>query len=311
MARQMDSGVNVNPAPFTEMLPVGWYRVEFEVAGDYDDVELRRRLMMVYSHQRDGVERLIDDLRSGVPDCFETEPLEPDSSELERKVEEHVDEWMSRYFDDPEELMDNVRPTLRNVARHMAQNNRVPPKFFPFEERETHDLDAMAAQMIEEGVTRAEEPKILKREYGQSDRLWNQIYPTFDHFKQAYDGAVNRLQSEKDGGMDPTGTDDPDPVEPSQDLKDEVIERDRWRCLCCDYDQKRNLEVDHVRPYYLGGQPIRENLQTLCCHCNREKGATFINFRTHVTPLDSPPDHFLVERPAPDTTNKIKQPGKW
>lgn len=311
LARQMDSGANVSPAPYTEMLPVGWYRTEFEVAGDYDDVEHRRHLMMVYSHQREAVKSLIRELKSGVPDCFGLAPLEADDSRAAARVEQHLDDWLERFFDDPDELMDNVRPTLRNVARHMAQNNRVPPEFFRFEERDKHDLDAMAAQLIEQGVSRADEPKILKREYGQSDRLWDQFYPTFRHFKQAYDGVVNRIQSDLDGPVDPDEPETPDDIEPSQELKDEVIERDRWRCVCCDYDRERYLEVDHVRPYYLGGQPLRENLQTLCRHCNREKGAKFINFRTHATPLESPPDHCVIGRHAPDTKDQIKTPEWW
>ena len=32
LARQMDSGINVNPAPYKAFLPIGWYRVEFYCA---------------------------------------------------------------------------------------------------------------------------------------------------------------------------------------------------------------------------------------------------------------------------------------
>jgi 5-methylcytosine-specific restriction endonuclease McrA len=32
-----------------------------------------------------------------------------------------------------------------------------------------------------------------------------------------------------------------------------------------------NLELDHIRPRFAGGKPVRENAQTLCRKCNREK----------------------------------------
>ena len=40
LARQMDSGINVNPAPYKAFLPIGWYRVEYYARAEgSDDVE--------------------------------------------------------------------------------------------------------------------------------------------------------------------------------------------------------------------------------------------------------------------------------
>lgn len=77
-----------------------------------------------------------------------------------------------------------------------------------------------------------------------------------------------------------------------------VYQRDQFRCLHCGwgpkvpdgYDgryalgdvvldpasgqyQARLLELDHVFPRSLGGEPTFDNLQTLCNSCNVEKGA--------------------------------------
>ncbi|MFP4600649.1 MAG: DEAD/DEAH box helicase, partial [Persicimonas sp.] len=70
LARQMDTGVNVNALPYTELLPVGWYRVEYEAPGDYDDIEQVRELLIVYDDQHDAFDELITELESGAPEVF-------------------------------------------------------------------------------------------------------------------------------------------------------------------------------------------------------------------------------------------------
>ena len=42
---------------------------------------------------------------------------------------------------------------------------------------------------------------------------------------------------------------------------------------CREHFQTRHLEVDHVVPQSVGGTDHRSNLQLLCGHCNRRKGA--------------------------------------
>jgi 5-methylcytosine-specific restriction endonuclease McrA len=43
------------------------------------------------------------------------------------------------------------------------------------------------------------------------------------------------------------------------------------RCEACGRTER--LEVDHIIPWSKGGRHDRENLQCLCCRCNRRKGA--------------------------------------
>lgn len=56
------------------------------------------------------------------------------------------------------------------------------------------------------------------------------------------------------------------------DLRREVYAADGWKCAFC--RSTRKLEIDHIIPLSKGGTDDRSNLQTLCEHCNRKKGAT-------------------------------------
>lgn len=60
-------------------------------------------------------------------------------------------------------------------------------------------------------------------------------------------------------------------------LRIAVLERDRYRCLCCGTDV--GLTMDHVEPVVDGGPSTYENLQTLCQPCNSRKGVHTIDYR--------------------------------
>ena len=53
-------------------------------------------------------------------------------------------------------------------------------------------------------------------------------------------------------------------------LRLRIFERDNWRCVRC--RKVGRMECDHVIPLRKGGgQYDRDNLQTLCAGCHREK----------------------------------------
>jgi hypothetical protein len=53
-------------------------------------------------------------------------------------------------------------------------------------------------------------------------------------------------------------------------LRQQVMERDAYRCtLCGDW---HNLELDHIYPVWRGGEDTAENLRVLCGDCNSLKG---------------------------------------
>ena len=56
-------------------------------------------------------------------------------------------------------------------------------------------------------------------------------------------------------------------------IKDTLYDKQGRNCTRCVHRFKyRHLEVDHIVPKTKGGQDVDENLQLLCCYCNRVKG---------------------------------------
>jgi len=52
-----------------------------------------------------------------------------------------------------------------------------------------------------------------------------------------------------------------------------VLKRDRYRCSICNQRlRKSRLDVDHIVPIRMGGNPYdKENLRTLCKDCHKAK----------------------------------------
>ena len=315
LARQMDSGINVNPAPYKAFLPIGWYRVEYyaQVEGT-DDVEPVGQLVMVFEDEKPCFERLIKVLNNEELGAFEE-----DSVRL-GDVRERVDQWHEKFFSDGDARVGGgMIEDLFSVARHMAQNERQVPKFFPFDVRDDHDLDAVAQEHLAQGLDDRAKAAALKGEYTRQDRFWRVIYYTYPLFKSHYDACINRILDAIEHGNDPEShrpsfkTPQPIPfVEPSEELKERVKSRDAFHCLCCGYGKQRpQLQVDHISPSYFGGNNHFDNLQTLCKVCNgpNGKGIENISFRNNQTTLTMAPSRL----PTPNTPTGIhaKEPEWW
>lgn len=58
----------------------------------------------------------------------------------------------------------------------------------------------------------------------------------------------------------------------SNELRQEIFERDGYTCVNCGSTEKESLEIDHIKPISKGGKTEPDNLQTLCHDCNIRKG---------------------------------------
>jgi predicted restriction endonuclease len=71
----------------------------------------------------------------------------------------------------------------------------------------------------------------------------------------------------------------------SGSVRYQVLSRAKFRCELCGIPaDEKNIEVDHIRPKYLGGKNDLSNFQALCCSCNSAKRNTdntdFRDFKT-------------------------------
>jgi superfamily II DNA or RNA helicase len=289
LARQMDAGQNVNALPYTSMLPVGWYRVEYEIAVDGDQTEPRRELLVVFDQQHEAFHALISELEADVPAVFQDEALEPENPLLTEEAAQLIDGWVEHFFDEGH-LTDTVPRNVRAIARHMGQNGGRAPKFFPFEARDTHDLDRIAQRTLDERLIEPEIVQLLRTEYRQSDKLWQNLYPTFLNFRNAFEACRNRIMGI---GLDEDSDGGPGPITPdmprrwfTEEERAQIFKRDDGVCVACGH--KHALTADHIQPFYFGGQTVISNGQTLCTWCNKLKADRYINFIDELTDLPGP-----------------------
>ena len=293
LAQQLDSGINVASRPYLSLLPIGWYRVGYDVLVEgTDDVESERALVMVFEGQEGAYEGAIVELQGA-----RTDELADESASLEAN-RVLIEKVRSAHFRNVEEHgFTDLLGDLFQIARHIAQADGAAPRFFPFESRQAHDLDAVAAGHIADDLGPARVKAMLAAEYERGDRFWREVYPRFDLYKSEYDSVVNRLLEVGSGTSHAPIVSNPAALpdrEPPRDRKQHVFDRDK-RCLCC--GSTKRLRADHVKSAYLGGGTETENLQTLCEACNGHKSTRSIDFRVTQTPHTRPPEVFpFIER---------------
>jgi ATP-dependent helicase IRC3 len=273
----MDSGLTVTPGPFLSLMPVGWYRTQYDaLVEDTDDTETVRDLVMVFDDSERSFTSFIAHLAKTDLGAFANERL------TLAPVKTTLEDWASRFF--PEHgpgYRDELLKSLLDIARHMAQNEGNAPDFIHFEVRAGHDLDAVAQTFVNRDLRLSELHQALHTEYQRADRYWPALYSSFDRFKSHHDACVNRLTlpaSRPERLAPPTREVLPD-REPTEEVKAQVKRRDGYTCLCCGETTSRLLQIDHVAPSYVGGDNSLANLQTLCKTCNQTKDINTINFR--------------------------------
>ena len=245
LSRLMFERNNIEIGPFLKSIPIGWYKTNFySLSKGQDDYTEVNRLVLVFDEEKDRYDKLMDRFNSVNLFAYEEEEIRIEDHENE------IERWSEEFFHNVDSIGD-IENNIFYIACHMAQNDKEKPKFFPFEERDLHDMDALARKYME--YTYIEADSALRHEYTRNDRYWNTIYPSYDLFKQQYDACVNRILNLGKYKLSPAFTSPTKPVHgPSDDIKRKVKEKYPI-CLCCGDDRKQLLEVDHVNPRYMGG----------------------------------------------------------
>lgn len=292
LVQQLDSGTNVTPGPFTSLMPVGWYRVAFDVClPGSDEIESRDQLVMVFDDERKGFDKLIQALLASTPEVFGEEAV---SFEAQRAT---LEGWREKFLDDAARSSNDLLFDIFTVARHVGQGHGVP-EFFPFEIRRDHDLDAIARDFIARDLGPKSIREGLLAEYERKDRFWRALFPRFEQLRSYYDGCQARILAGPESGahVEPIGRETPTEREPSEEVKAQVKRRDGNRCLAC--GASKFLQVDHIVSWHEGGSNDIDNLQTICKVCNNKKDTRMIRFTTQRTTLSSPP-HALEQVDPP------------
>jgi hypothetical protein len=129
---------------WAESIPGQGTTFSFTIQAETEEIELVQRLIMVFDNEQDNYRKLIDYLSDPRPIEFEDEGIQFEQAKA------IIEPWRDTFFPRLQEHFgSNLLQDIFSIARHIAQRDE-PPKFFKFEERDDHDLDKIAEDLIEE-----------------------------------------------------------------------------------------------------------------------------------------------------------------
>lgn len=303
LVKQINSGIGYSETPFLKTIPIGWFKIKYEISSsETDTIQRFDEYVVVYEHTLAKFEKYINDVNEKLPENFAKE----NSSYIE--FNSFVDSILNKYFDkNIDDIGNTLKEDIIKIARHIAQEGIVP-EFHKFEERDDYNLDQIALELMHKNEF--EQQDTLTDLHNEPNSLWKVFYPNYFQFKTTFDGVKNRLYHiHKYGKEHQIDTkqlpqDNSFKRELSEIEKHQVYKRDHYQCLCCGISKvvqkgmKVFLEIDHIRSVKLGGKTTVENSQTLCKYCNITKKIYEINFKDrHVSPLkDEPIEVNLIPR---------------
>ncbi|MHC5744336.1 MAG: DEAD/DEAH box helicase family protein [Nostoc sp.] len=278
----------VHPIEYKKIFPIGWYKTEIVYANsdnDNDSMEPFTEFVMVYEHTQSKFEAFISSITNPkLLDEWSKEYLD------DKWMQPQVEEWIDNYFDDEtDDIGRRLNSDLIKIVRHIAQDNlHSKPPYHSFEEREIYDLDKIAHELI--NFSNPELNNYVKQEFSKAGMLWETFYKTPNRLLTALQLVINKIMTDGYGNEIPMPTPTPpgDYRYPTEEEKEQVKKRDGYACLCCGVKAEGKLQIDHIKPFSMGGKTFVENLQTLCVICNRRKGRNEIDFRQNKTKLSIP-----------------------
>ncbi len=295
LSRRIDSGTVLADIPFIQLLPYGWYETEITVTKD-DETQNFKEFVIVFESNKVKFEKFINDIQKSLPSEWEDENLSEDY------MSKQIKQWVYKYFSKEDNLKNTLDYDLSIIARHIAQNEKKPPKIVLFKDRNTHDLYKIAYETVEKRMDELSIYDMLESTYNDSEKLWKAFYKSFDRFQSAFDFekrcAVYKI---KYGNTPIIKIADPDIIkptrEPTEEEKEKIFKHDNYTCQCCgkyinpnSKKERRLLVIDHVSAYKFRGDSSDTNLQTLCVTCNTHKNINEINFRVTCSKLLNPKD---------------------
>lgn len=303
-AKRADSEEKYEIESYISLMPVGWYLTEFDTKiSEEDDFKSIKDFVLVFEHkkenEKDLYDKYIEKLKNENLELFEDEDLELNLNSNDPKylkINNKLNQWYNEFLPSEKKDLNKLR-YLFMIARHMAQNDKIKPHYFEFEERKNHNIDLFAKNLIHKKLDTISLDQACKQEYNKKDRYWRALYPDYFKFKSEIDYWITRILNPPEGGKPDIPYIDPEhPETPEltpEEIRNKIFKRDHYHCLSCGESNKKLLQIDHINPRYRITDNSEDNLQTLCRDCNRDKGIKNIDFRKKKTKLTSIPNEFI------------------
>ncbi len=303
------SGESDELPEFSKVFPVGWYQTEVVYAntdGQIESMEGFLEFVMAYEHNKDKFDAFIE---------FICNDANLDSEWAREDLDEswgqsQIARWAEQYFNlESDNFGGKLYADLTRLVRHIAQTE-TKPSYYSFADRKRYDLDNLAKEWTSLTFDALREE--LEKEFYSPGLLWKTFYKSFNYFETAAFASIRKNLNTNKPETGGEGEEKVDGVLPQDgpftpEQKDQIIQRDGYRCLCCGIDSRRvRLQVDHITPRKFGGKTVIENGQLLCQPCNSTKyvGTHEINFRQSRSPLEKSKDRTelqnLINKPNND-----------
>jgi len=287
-----------HPIEYKTIFPIGWYKTEIVYAdsdNNNDSMEAFTEFVMVYEHTQSKIESFISFiLGSNLLDEWSKEYLN------DEWMQPQVEEWIDKYFHyEADDIGRRLSSDLIKIVRHIAQDDlHTKPPYHSFAEREIYDLDKIAHELI--NFSTPQLYNYVNQEFLKPGMLWETFYKTPNRLLTAVQLVINKIITDGDGSIQPPPPRTPERNNGVRELleveKEQVKRRDGYACLCCGVQTEGKLQIDHIKPFFMGGETSIENSQTLCIICNRCKGKNEIDFRCKTTKLSIPKNLDLSSR---------------
>ncbi len=275
-----------NNTDFLTFIPIGFFGCEYTIAvteGSAEELITFAENLIVYDFNKSRYAELLDFLKTQDMTAYASENCN------EEELLEKAEKLAQRFFSDETDNFDGMLTgNIEKIIRHVAQNEE-SPVFIDFYQRDTYDLDRIANSLLNTPPLDAD--IFLRNKFNDKSLYWSFFYKNFDNFMDAYYKSQKRVLTIRRGHPTPPDIKSPETTDIlTGNMKNQVIERDNFSCLCCGKAKRRgvSLQVDHIRPVSRGGDNSISNLQTLCKHCNTFKGKDEISYRVNITPLRMP-----------------------
>jgi len=316
-AQELDRMFDVLPGTYLSIIPLGWYRVEFDNLSEGSEYSISlTELVLVYEDQSNLFKCFLDGICNMDIQVFAS--VDIDFETMRSKVEELYSEiyHSSMSLADTEtiplsfkgQVSESLLRNLFIIARHIAQSG-CKPNFFDFEDRRYHDLETLAKTYIDANRDSLYIDRALHSEFHREDRYWKAFYSSYQLFTSHYNTYAERIARRRQQGQPflvlPPRVDAEAilSLKNLEERKSEAQKRDR-RCVCC--GSKHPLDVRYIIPKDLGGQDILDNLQTLCHICSSSLSSQQnFSFLKHKTELTTRPSYF-PEMEIPNGASNMK-----
>lgn len=199
LSRNMNKNIKILAQPFITLLPIGWYKIEIEQALSLGSSDIKTSMIMVFEGEKEHYKKCIEIIKLQYMQYFESIYIDYISENINLLNDICIKAFCSG--DNPLEFPDgpdfNLLLNLSDIAQHIAQHDGDSPTFFSFEDREKHDLEAIAYKIINQDLGPRKSEELLKDEFFKKDRYWRIIYYSYDTFKNHYNACVDRILSQE------------------------------------------------------------------------------------------------------------------